>query len=240
MPTKIETPTRSVANRATKAPLLEEGMRLDAIEFHRRYSQLPNLHKAELIEGVVHMPSPTHFKHVIGHASLSGWVINYATDTPDVIAGANGSLRLDMDNEVQPDALMLIYPGGPAAILADPEDDIIRSSPELAIEISVSSRVRDRIKKYRVYEATGIQEYLIWQVKEKVVEWFRLVDGKYLAFEPDSNGIIRSVVFPGLWLDTHALVVGNQAQVRTILNQGMASKEYKEFVRRLKRKNPEK
>ena len=221
-----------------KEPLLKAGMRLEAPEFHLRYSRMPDLHKAELIEGIVHMPSPTNLKHNLGHASLTQWIAHYATYTPDTFAGANGSVLLNLDNEVQPDAVMCYWPGGPAAILADSEDDILRKAPQLAIEVSVSSRVRDRVKKFRVYQAAGIQEYIIWSVKEKTVEWFRLVDGEYLAFAPDPNGILKSIVFPGLWLDVHALVAGNMMQVITILNQGIAGKEHREFVKKLKRKYP--
>jgi hypothetical protein len=40
-------------------PPLENGDRLTRREFERRYNAMPDVKKAELIEGVVYMPSPT-------------------------------------------------------------------------------------------------------------------------------------------------------------------------------------
>ena len=106
-------------------PPLENGDRLTRAEFERRYDAMPDLKKAELIEGEVYMPSPVrHGRHSHPHTRLVTWLGNYETDTPGVEAGDNGSIRLDLDNEPQPDAFLIIRPehGGQARIS---EDDYI-------------------------------------------------------------------------------------------------------------------
>ena len=88
-------------------PRLENGDRLTRAEFERRYDAMPELKKAELVEGEVYMPSPVrHGRHSHPHTRLVAWLANYETDTSGVEAGDNGSIRLDLDNESQPDAYL--------------------------------------------------------------------------------------------------------------------------------------
>src|SRR6478672_7958326 len=104
---------------ATKIPLLQNGDRLTRPEFERRYDAMPHLKKAELIEGVVYMPSPVSFgKHSSPHFNLIAWMGQYCAATPGVVGGDNGSVRLDLDNMPQPDAFLLTLPecGGQARI----------------------------------------------------------------------------------------------------------------------------
>src|SRR5438445_11234006 len=79
-------------------PLLEQGDRLSREEFERRYERMPNLKKAELIEGIVYMPSPVRVKkHAIPHVHLAGWLALYVAETPGVFVqtgGARPSIRL--------------------------------------------------------------------------------------------------------------------------------------------------
>src|SRR3989442_5306630 len=112
-------------------PPLEPGDRLSRSEFERRYEAMPQLKKAELIEGVVYMPSPVRFRrHSRPHADFITWLGFYRAHTPGVEAADNSTARLDLDNEPQPDAILLIDPayGGQARIS---EDDYIESAPEL-------------------------------------------------------------------------------------------------------------
>ena len=75
--------------------LLENGDRLTRAEFERRYEAMPHLKKAELIEGVVYVPSPVrYFQHGSPHAQLIGWLIQYAANTPGVGVADNTSVRL--------------------------------------------------------------------------------------------------------------------------------------------------
>src|SRR5262245_51963059 len=115
-------------------PPLEPGDRLTRDEFERRYDAMPRLKKAELIEGVVYMPSPVrHRRHGRPNLHLAGWVAAYEAATPGVEGADNGTARLDLDNEPQPDVLLLIDParGGQARISSD---DYVEDAPELVAE----------------------------------------------------------------------------------------------------------
>ncbi|MGA2255184.1 MAG: hypothetical protein ABSG53_11020, partial [Thermoguttaceae bacterium] len=78
--TTIESSVVKAANLTTtgQVPELCAGDRLTRAEFERRYSAMPNVKKAELIEGVVYMPSPvTHKSHARPHLMLAAWLGNY-------------------------------------------------------------------------------------------------------------------------------------------------------------------
>jgi Uma2 family endonuclease len=184
----------------SKPPPLEPGDRLTAHEFERRYHAMPHLKKAELIEGVVYMPSPVRVSHSVSHGIVMGWLGQYAGSTPGLQLADNTTLRLDPDNVVQPDALLRLDSarGGRSRISAD---DYLEGAPELIVEIATSSAAYDLYEKRRVYRRNGVQEYLVWQVLEGRLDWWQLVAGEYVALTLDPDGLIRSQVFPGLWLD---------------------------------------
>ena len=151
-------------------PPLEPGDRLTRPEFERRYDAMPHLRKAELIEGVVHMPSPVRYRrHGRPHALLMGWLIHYEAATPGVETADNSTARLDLDNEPQPDAVLLIDParGGQTRIS---EDDYIENAPELVAEVASSSVSIDLTTKLHVYRRNGVREYVVWRVLEQAVE----------------------------------------------------------------------
>src|SRR4051794_37723460 len=123
----------------TAIPRLENGDCLSRAEFERRYEAMPELKKAELIEGEVYVGSPVrHRQHSAPHLQLNGWLAVYLADTPGVEGGDNGSLRMDTANEPQPDAFLMIKPecGGRARIT---DDDYVEGAPELVAEIAASS-----------------------------------------------------------------------------------------------------
>ncbi|MGO9600026.1 MAG: Uma2 family endonuclease, partial [Isosphaeraceae bacterium] len=145
-------------------PPLENGDRLTRPEFERRYEAMPELKKAELIEGVVYMPSPVrHRRHSRPNYHLSTWVGFYETMTPGVEGGGNGTVRLDLDNEPQPDVYLMIAPeqGGQAKLSAD---DYVEGAPELVAEVASSSASYDLHVKLHVYRRSGVREYLVWRV----------------------------------------------------------------------------
>jgi Uma2 family endonuclease len=217
----------------SQIPPLEPGDRLTRPEFERRYTAMPQLPKAELIEGIVHMPSPARFRrHGRPQAYLVGWLIQYESGTPGVETGDNSTTRLDMDNEPQPDAVLLIDPtrGGQSRISAD---DYIENAPELVAEVSSNSVSVDLHTKFHVYRRNGVREYLVWRVLDQAVDWFVLRAGQYERLVPDAQGVLRSEVFPGLWLDTAALVRGDLAKVLATVQRGLASPEHGAFVARL-------
>ncbi|HXH09099.1 MAG TPA: Uma2 family endonuclease [Alphaproteobacteria bacterium] len=214
-------------------PALENGDRLTRAEFERRYEAMPNLKKAELIEGVVYVPSPVrHRQHGSPHAQLITWLGLYAAHTPGVEVGDNTSVRLDLDNEPQPDALLFIDPdcGGQVRISAD---GIIEGAPELVAEVASSSVSYDLHVKLHVYRRNGVREYVVWRVLDREIDWFVLRAGQYEPMTVDAQGFFRSAVFPGSWLDPAALVRGDVATVLAVGQQGLASSEHAAFVARL-------
>jgi hypothetical protein len=217
-------------------PPLEPGDKLSRAEFERRYDAMPNLKKAELIEGIVYMPSPVRLqRHSRPNAHLVAWLVHYEAATPGVFAAENATARLDMENEPQPDALLLIDPacGGQASIS---DDDYVENAPELVGEISSSRVSFDLHTKLNVYLRNGVREYLVWRVLDGELDWFILRDGKYVRHRPDKVGVFRSKVFPGLWLDAKALVAGDLATVLTTLAAGLESRTHGQFVKRLAKK----
>ena len=217
----------------TKPPLtippLESGDKLTRAEFERRYHAMPNLKKAELIEGVVYLASPLRFRsHGKPHARIMTWLGTYEAATPGVEVGDNPTVRLDADNEPQPDALLRIENGGQSRIT---EDDYVEGSPELIVEIAASTASYDLHEKLKVYRRNQVKEYLVWRVYDNAFDWFQLQEGKYIQLEGDAEGIVRSQVFPGLWLDKSALLSGNLAQVLEVLQQGISSVEHQNFIK---------
>ena len=216
---------------------LEPGDRLTREEFERRYDAMPRLKKAELIEGVVYMPSPVrHHRHSRPHFRLITWLGFYEAATPGVQGGDNGTARLDMDNEPQPDAYLLIDPacGGQARISAD---DYVELAPELVAEVAASSASFDLHTKLHVYRRNGVREYLVWRVFDKQFDWFVLRGGEFQPLPADGDGIVRSTIFPGLWLVSTALVSGDMRRVLEIAQQGLASPEHADFVQKLQQRS---
>ena len=215
-------------------PLLENGDKLSLYEFERRYNAMPNLKKAELIEGIVYiMPAALRFKsHGQPHGWILTWLGTYEVATPGVALGVEPTVRLDLDNEPQPDAVLLINPeaGGQARLS---NDDYIEGAPELIVEIAASSVAIDLHAKKQAYRRNGVKEYIVWQVLDQKLTWFYLEQGEYVELAADSNGILRSQIFPGLWLGVAELLAGNMQSVLTVLQTGLQSPEHAAFVQRL-------
>jgi Uma2 family endonuclease len=218
-------------------PPLENGDHLTRYEFERRYAAMPPIKKAELVEGVVYMPSPVRSTHAITHMNLNLWLGTYGTSTPSVYAYDNATVRLDADNEVQPDALLRLEEalGGTSRIS---DDDYVEGAPELIVEIAASSATYDLYDKYHVYRRCGVREYVVWQLHERRLNWFQLQEGSYTPLAPDEAGVVRSVGFPGLHLNVKALLSDDMPQVLTTLRQGMKTKAYAAFVDQIRSAKP--
>ena len=215
-------------------PLLETGDRLTCAEFERRYDAMPGLKKAELIEGVVFVPSPVRLtRHGQPHGFIIVWLGNYAAATPGLIMAPDSTIRLDLDNSPQPDAMLMIDPacGGQARIDAD---DYVVNAPELLGEVSASTVSYDLNVKLQSYQRNGVREYVVWRVQNHAIDWFVLRDSEFVPMQPDADGFYRSEVFPGLWLDPTALLEGNMTRVLDVLEQGMAGTDHAAFIARLK------
>lgn len=212
---------------------LENGDRLTRAEFERRFEAMPQVKKAELIEGIVYIPSPPRFfQHGQPNAHVVGWLGTYEASTLGMLVADSTTVRLDLDNEVQPDALFLIDPahGGQVRLSAD---EYIEGAPELVAEVAASSVSIDLNTKLHVYRRNGVREYIVWRVLDRQIDWFVLRNEQYQRQEPDGQGLLRSEVFPGLWLDPAALVRGDMVRVLSVLQKGLASPEHRTFVARL-------
>jgi Uma2 family endonuclease len=210
---------------------LEPGDRLTRSEFERRYEAMPRLKKAELIEGRVYMPSPIrHQSHGKPHSEIVAWIVAYSTATPGTDYSDNATVRMDADNEPQPDVLLRLDEtlGGQSRIS---EDDYIEGAPELIVEIASSSASYDLNEKLHVYRRNGVREYIVWQVYDGRIDWFVLEAEKYVRLQAGDDGVIRSRVFPGLWLDVEAMLKGDMAKVLSILHVGVASNEHEKFIK---------
>lgn len=215
-------------------PPLENGDKLTRPEFERRYHAMPEVKKAELIEGTVYMASPLRFRsHGKPHAYVMTWLGFYESATPGVELGDNATVRLDADNEPQPDALLRIDNGGQSSI---GEDDYVEGAPELIVEVAASSVSLDLHDKLKVYRRNQVQEYLVWRVYDGEFDWFKLHQGEYIQLQPNADGVICSQMFLGLWLEKSALLAGNLAKVLEVLQQGLASAEHQGFVENLSSK----
>ena len=177
-------------------PALENGDRLTRREFERRYAACPDVKKAELIEGVVYLPSPVHLAgHAKPHSAVQGVLLVYAAHTPGVAVADNASVRLDLDNEPQPDVLLWIEEeaGGQSRVS---DDDYLEGAPELVVEVAASSASIDMHAKRNVYRRSGVREYVVWRTHERRIDWFELVDGEYRPLPEDREGVLRSRAFP--------------------------------------------
>jgi Uma2 family endonuclease len=210
-------------------PPLEQGDHLSREEFERRYEAMSHVKKAELIEGVVYMPSPVSYEgHGKSDADLAGWLWSYHVHTPGTGQANNTTIRLDLDNEPQPDSLLMIEPSSGGSV--EIEDGYIVSAPELVAEVASSSVSIDLNTKLHVYRRNGVREYIVWRVRDQAVDWFVLRGSQYERLTPTTDGLLKSECFPGLWLDPAALLRGDMLRVLEVLTRGLGSAEHGEFV----------
>ncbi len=191
---------------AGSIPRLENGDRLTVPEFERRYEAMPDEKKAELIEGVVYLSSPVSVGHAQADSAVHTWLGLYAARHPGLQLLPNVTVRIDRDNEFQPDALLRVHDGGTSRTAPD---GYLEGPPELVVEIAASSVSRDLHSKKNVYRRAGVREYIVLRLLDGELDWFELRGGEYVRREPDADGIIESVQFPGLRLDVPALLAGD-------------------------------
>ena len=159
-------------------------------------------------------------RHAEPHARIMAWLGTLVGATPGVHFGDNATVRLDLDNETQPDAVLFwsAEQGGQARIS---DDGYVEGPPELVAEVAASSVSIDLHAKLRVYRRNAIQEYLVWRVQDQAIDWFELCEGDYQPLIADAAGMLRSLRFPDLWLDTAALLRGDLAAVLQTLHSGL-------------------
>jgi len=207
-------------------PPLQTGDHLTLVEFERRYSAQPHLKKAELIEGVVYVPSPVSLEHSHRHANVIIWLGTYLASTPRLRLLDNATIRLDTENEVQPDAALCILNGGQTS----PAGSYLQGAPELVVEIATTSAAYDLHEKLRVYRRTGVQEYIILLTHERETLWYRLNEGLYETVAPDEDGITRSRTFPGLHFDSNLFWADDLPGLLAALATGLKTDEHAAFA----------
>jgi Uma2 family endonuclease len=238
--------------KRTRIPELRDGDRMNSTEFMRRYKATPEGFRAELINGVVHVNRwvetdftgeqrlmPPISGGGSGHGgpqmSLSVWVGHYWVATPGTEAASPSTVFLaDEDSTSEPDAMLRILPESGGQCWLD-EQGYYNGPPELIVEIAKTTAARDLGSKLEMYQRNGVQEYLVWRVEARVIDWFALHRGEYRSLVPD-GGLHKSRVFPGLWLDSTALLAGDMATVLAVLQQGIAAPEHTKFVEKLRKK----
>jgi len=213
------------------AGLLVNGERMKQPEFHRRYLHYDEDDKWELIGGVVyHMASPLKLTHSNYDDEIGYLLGTYRRATPGVQVMHNATTILDEDSEPQPDLGMRILPeyGGQSQTS---HDDYLQGAPELAVELAHSRRNIAMHAKRDDYERAGILEYLVVCAEESELHWFHFPTGEMIR--SNRQGISRSRVFPGLWIDPSALLRCDSPRLTEVLQQGLASREHAAFVKRL-------
>lgn len=219
----------STATRLLPPPL-REGDRLTRDEFLRRWEAMPDLKFAELIDGVVYMASPLTIAHGEIDALITIWLGHYAAYTLGCRVGNNLTWLMEQDAP-QPDIALRIAPEyqGQSRV----EGKYAAGAPELIVEVSASSSSRDLGSKLRLYQRAGVREYITVLVNKREILWRELVEGSYRRIEPDADGLFRSRVLPGLWLDPAAVWGDDLAGLLERLGRGIQSPEHMDFVRLL-------
>ena len=228
-PARRELPPRRI-------PPLENGAHLTAAEFLRRHQAMPEVKKAELVNGVVYMASPVRIdQHGEPDGLVQTWLGNYCIATPGVKHAINSTTRLNPDDVPQPDGLLRILPecGGQSRLDAK---GYLQGAPELAVEVAASSASLDAREKLASYRRAGVREYLLWRTEDEAVDWFALEDDEYRPLPAAADGTLCSRVFPGLWLDPQALLTGDHAKLMAKLQEGLQSAEHAAFISEIKMK----
>ena len=224
---------RNQSQRPAAVPLLHNGDRLTQPEFHRRYEAHPGREKFELIGGIVYMASPLRKPHSDYDDEFGFELGLYRRATPGVEVLHNASVILGLTSEPQPDLGMRIVPefGGQSRDTPDQPDQYIEGAPELLAEIAHSTFAMDMHQKKRDYQRAGVREYVVVCIEEQQLYWFNFKTGRLLR--PDTRGIYRSLVFPGVWIDGPAVLARKSARIARIVRQGLKSPEHAAFVKRL-------
>jgi len=206
--------------------LFESGDRLDRDEFLALWERMPDLKFAELIDGVVYLPSPLSRQHSRTDHLVQLWTGMYAARAAFIEVLPNATWLMEK-SAPQPDVALRILPeyGGQSQNAGE----LAVGAPEFVAEISYSSRSYDLGPKLQLYERSGVKEYLAVLTEERRLEWRVLREGRFHLLESDQAGIYRSIIFPGLWLDGAAFWNHDIPAVLATLEKGLQSPEFAAF-----------
>lgn len=223
--------TSGRAQGVPQVPQLYGGDRLTQAEFHRRYLAYPKEVRFELIEGTVVMASPVGHDHARYHASLTRILGLFEMATNGVELAIDGTVILDDETEVQPDACLRVVPecGGQTTLTR--KGRYLQGAPEWVGEIAHSSVAIDLHQKKSAYHRAGVHEYFVLCVAEQEIHWFNFKSRRQIL--PDDHGVHRSRVLPGLSIDGPALLARDGRRLSQTMSDGLNSREHVEFVSRL-------
>jgi Uma2 family endonuclease len=212
-----------------RLPPLENGDHLDQKTFHARYEAMPPETRAELIGGIVYMSSPLKRPHGRYHSKIMTWLGTYEAATPGTESLDNTTAILGSESEPQPDAFLVILPecGGQTRENAS---EYLEGPPELVVEVASSTESIDLYSKRRDYEKAGVKEYLVVALRQKRVFWFVRRRGRFKELALDPDDLLRSLTFPGLWLDPQALLHRDLRRMLEVLHRGINTPEHAAFV----------
>ena len=228
------------ASRVTRRPtvdevLLHNGDHLDQKTFHELYKRTPDGFKAELIGGIVYVASPTTFRHGRPHMRLALWLGFYNDETLGTDGLDNTTNMLAEDSEPQPDLCLRIEPEYGGQTRDDPDGYVIGPA-ELVAEVAYSTAAIDLHRKRNDYERAGVKEYVVALAREERVMWFVRGRRGFVELRPDADGVLRSKIFPGLWLEPAAVFARQPRRLLAALNKGLATPEHAAFVAKLEAK----
>jgi Uma2 family endonuclease len=219
-----------------EVPPLVRGDFLSRDEFLRRWEAMPHIKRAELIRGVVYMPSPLSLEHGDVEHYVGTWLGVYQAATPGCRGSHNATWLMGEDDAPQPDLSLRILPdyGGQSRV----EGRYAAGALEFLAEVCISSTAYDLHQKLQLYQESGVREYLAVLMREREIRWHQLAGDHFEVLPLPQDGVYRSAVFAGLWLDAAALLAGDLTRVLAVLNDGLRSPEHTAFVEQLASRRP--
>lgn len=231
--------TKKSCDESSNWSSLRPGDQLRQPEFHDLYNEMPDDYKAELVGGIVFEPSPLGLDHSDAQTYLTGAFLSYAGQTPGLQTGDNATVILSDEDEVQPDHFLRILPkhGGQSSDVLERNRKskqkgckYIQGAPELVAEIAHSSRAIDLHLKKERYRMGGVQEYVVVCLEPQKIYWFDLRNQSELHA---ADGVLRSSIFPGLWVNESAIFQCDYSRLMETISVGMRTNEYLEFSKKL-------
>jgi hypothetical protein len=240
------------ANARLGIDLGNNGVTLNDSQGHsgpNRFQDFPVLSSAALVNGVttikgtlttspnVTLPGPIGVEHGRAQVALVVWLGHYDEKTRGVQALSRVTTILGWRSELEPDAQLRVLPecGGRTR----DAKDFVRGAPELVAEVAEAIRYMDLGPKKADYERAGVQEYVVRAIDPDEIFWFGQEQGELVPRPIGDDGLYRSTVFPGLWLDPVALVNSDTRRLRAVVDLGCATPKRAAFVARLaERRNP--
>ena len=194
---------------------LHNGDRMSKDEFLWRWEQIPELKRAELIDGMVYLSSPLSERHSDYELLLCSWLLRYESRVPGLKILPNATWLLG-DSSPQPDLALIRQTGTSRS-----SGKFREGPPELVVEICYSSLAYDLGPKLELYRRAGVREYLTILLEDNKAQWRALnSDARYQVLKP-AGGYLKSRVFPGLWLDPVALFPPDRQRLLAGVDAGL-------------------